>query len=176
MDAAGRLTTFVVTLGETEVLGSDVGTTTFVTTGLLVVTRASGAAVGVGAGAAEAGIGTAAAAVLVVRATVVGGDVGMIAEAAALLVDGKESKLRERFLLRKVLSSSAEETSGTIGRGSAFATAGLGTLGIEPLAVGGVHAALGRTTAAACNGRGDVVGPLSPEHDGVAALGPFPVN
>lgn len=177
VDAGGRLTTFVVTPGETAVPGSDVGTTTFVTTGPLVVTRASGAAVGAGAEVAKEGVDTGAAAMTFVTGVVVGADVGMTTEAVALLAAGagRESKLRERFLLRKTLSSSARETSETVGRGSVFATAGLGTFGTGPVVVGGVHAALGGTTAAACNGRGDVVGPLSPEHDGVAALGPFPV-
>lgn len=109
VDAEGRLTTFVVMLGETPEPGSDVGTTTFVTTGPLLVTRASGVATEAGAGVAVAGVATGVAAATVLTGAVVDTDVGMASEAVALPAAGigRESKLSERFLLRMALSSSA---------------------------------------------------------------------
>lgn len=111
VDTGGKLTTFVVMPGEAAAAapGSDVGTTTFVTTGPLLVTRASGAAMGAGAGVAGAGVATGVAAVTAVAGAVVEAGLGTVTEAVALPAGGvgRESKLRERFLLRMALSSSA---------------------------------------------------------------------
>lgn len=187
-EATGRLITLVVTQGApvAVAIGTDVGTTSFVTTGPLVVTLGEGG--GGGRGGGGAGAAGAAPAAAAVAATAGGGDVvaGTVGEtldmaaqpAAAGGGDDRESKLRDRLRFRRVLSSSICFSGTSVDGGSVFTTTPPGSLDARQPAATGVRVMpVGATSIApCCKVRGGIaMGPLSPEHDGAVRQGPLPV-